>query len=109
MRFKGELSSDDANRSLRVLLRKDLVGVFGVDCFFLVGVLGALTFWGSCESLEGFTLIELEALLGSDLNKLFASLFTKLVSVKDELPSPDELPILAGDFGVLKGRIFLCF
>ena len=92
-----------------MLFRNDLVGVFGVDCFFLVGVLGALTFWGSWESLEGFTLVELEALLGSDLNKLFASLFTKLVSGKDGLPAGEELLILAGDFGVLKVRIFLCF
>ena len=92
-----------------MLFRNDLVGVLGVDCFFLVGVLGALTFWGSCESLEGFTAVEFEELLGSDLNKLVASLFTKLVSGKDELPSPNELPILAGDFGVLKVRMFLCF
>ena len=92
-----------------MLFRKDLVGVLGLDCFFLVGVLGALTFWGSCESLEGFTLIELEALLGSDLNKLFASLFTKLVSGKDKFPSAGDVPILLGDFGVLKGRMFLCF
>ena len=92
-----------------MLFRNDLVGVFGVDCFFFVGVLGALTFWGSWESLEGFILVELEALLGSDLNKLFASLLTKLVSGKDGLPAGDELLILAGDFGVLKVRIFLCF
>ena len=92
-----------------MLFRNDLVGVLGVDCFFFVGVLGALTFGGSCESLEGFPVVEYEASLGSDFNKLLASLFTKLVSGKDELPSPDELPILAGDFGVLKGRIFLCF
>ena len=59
--------------------------------------------------MKGFTLVELEALLGSDLDKLFASLFTKLVSGKDEFPSAEELLILAGDFGVLKGRIFLCF
>ena len=92
-----------------MLFRNDLVGVLGVDCFFFVGVLGALTFGGSCESFEGFPIVEFDALLGSYFNKWFASLFTKLVSGKDGLTSAEELPIFAGDFGVLKGLIFLCF